>query len=114
MDEIDPSTVAGRGSTAVTRPTVPTGTAEQGPIPNLPGPEAIPEPDLSHIDLCPEQTDLSDCAAPSPAAPALNLDALSVSEAGADLLSEAERERPSAEAPDVSHLALDPEGAPSP
>ena len=88
-------------------------TAEQGPIPNLPGPEAIPEPDLSHIDLCPEQTDLSDCAAPSPEAPALNLDGLSVSEAGADLLSEAERATSSVEPPDVSHLALDPEGAPS-
>ncbi|MEM1111152.1 MAG: hypothetical protein AAGI11_04530 [Pseudomonadota bacterium] len=80
--------------------------AEPGIIPNLPGPDPIPEPALDNISLCPDGTDLSDCAAAPVALAAMNLEGLSVADLGSDMLAPAERKAESAAAPDVSHLSL--------
>ena len=50
-------------------------------------------------------------AKPEPA-PALDLSHMQLAEAGSDLLSEAERERPQAAAPDTAHLTLAPDADP--
>lgn len=83
--------------------------ADLGPPPSAPPPAA---PDTSQLALAGEGGDLSDCA-PEPApAPALDLSHMELAEAGSDLLSEAERERPRAAAPDTAHLTLAPDADP--
>ena len=77
--------------------------ADLGPPPSAPPPAA---PDTSQLALAGEGGDLSDCA-PEPApAPALDLSHMELAEAGSDLLSEAERERPGATTADTAHLTL--------
>ena len=83
--------------------------ADLGPPPS-PSP---PAPDTSGLSLAREGGDLSDCA-PEPApAPALDLSHMELAEAGSDLLSEAERQRPQAAAPDTAHLTLEPGADPA-
>ena len=79
--------------------------ADLGPAPSAPP----PAPNTSNLSLASADSDLSDCA-PEPAqAPALDLSHMDLAEAGSDLLSEAERSRPPAAAPDTSHLTLEPD-----
>lgn len=66
-----------------------------------------PPPDVSALDLAPQGQDLSDCAAPPPAGPSPSTEHLSLAESGSDLLTEAERRKDTAVAPDTSHLAVD-------
>lgn len=68
---------------------------------------AVAAPDTSGIDLSPADYDLSDCQPSPAAAPDLDLDGLSLSEPGSDLLTDAERHHDDAVAPDTSHLDLD-------
>ena len=83
--------------------------ADLGPPPS----PAPPAPDTSGLSLAREGGDLSDCA-PEPApAPALDLSHMELAEAGSDLLSEAERQRPQAAAPDTAHLTLEPGADPA-
>ena len=83
--------------------------ADLGPPPS----PAPPAPDTSGLSLAREGGDLSDCA-PEPApAPALDLSHMALAEAGSDLLSEAERQRPQAAAPDTAHLSLEPGADPA-
>ena len=83
--------------------------ADLGPPPSPPP----PAPDTSGLSLAREGGDLSDCA-PEPApAPALDLSHMELAEAGSDLLSEAERQRPQAAAPDTAHLSLEPGADPA-
>ena len=83
--------------------------ADLGPPPSPPP----PAPDTSALSLAREGGDLSDCA-PEPApAPALDLSHMALAEAGSDLLSEAERQRPPAAAPDTAHLSLEPGADPA-
>ena len=83
--------------------------ADLGPPPS-PSP---PAPDTSGLSLAREGGDLSDCA-PEPApAPALDLSHMELAKAGSDLLSEAERQRPQAVAPDTAHLSLEPGADPA-
>lgn len=77
-----------------------------------PLPEPAAAPDTSAIDLAPADYDLSDCAPPTAPAPDVDLDTLSLADTGSDLLSESERQKPQANAPDTSHLALDPSDDP--
>jgi hypothetical protein len=72
--------------------------------------EAPPPPDTSGISLHEGELDLSDCATAPAGAPSLDLDHLSVADAGKDLLAESERKRDETQAPDTSHLSVsDPE-----
>lgn len=83
--------------------------ADLGPPPS----PAPPAPDTSGLSLAREGGDLSDCA-PEPApAPALDLSHMELAKAGSDLLSEAERQRPQAAAPDTAHLTLEPGADPA-
>ena len=83
--------------------------ADLGPPPS----PAPPAPDTAGLSLASEGGDLSDCA-PEPApAPALDLSHMELAEAGSDLLSEAERRRPQAAAPDTAHLTLEPDADPA-
>ena len=83
--------------------------ADLGPPPS----PAPPAPDTSGLSLAREGGDLSDCA-PEPApAPALDLSHMALAEAGSDLLSEAERQRPQAVVPDTAHLSLEPGADPA-
>ena len=83
--------------------------ADLGPPPS----PAPPAPDTAGLSLAREGGDLSDCA-PEPApAPALDLSHMELAEAGSDLLSEAERQRPQAAAPDTAHLSLEPDADPA-
>jgi hypothetical protein len=75
--------------------------------------EAVPAaPDTSNLSLSEGDLDLSDCTAPAAAPVAMNLDHLSVADAGGDLLADEEKVRSEAQAPDTSHLSLsDPDPA---
>ena len=87
--------------------------AEVGADLGPPPPPPPPAPDTSGLSLAREGGDLSDCA-PEPApAPALDLSHMELAKAGSDLLSEAERQRPRAVAPDTAHLSLEPGADPA-
>lgn len=65
--------------------------------------------DTSQIDLAPEGSDFSDCApAPAPAVEP-DLSAVSLAEAGAELLQPEYRKPPPPAAPDVAHIQLEDE-----
>ena len=76
-------------------------------IPTLPRYEAELSPDIGGLELAPSGTDFADCAAPPASAPQLDLSALDLAPAGSDVLEEAYRKRPSAEAPATDHLSLE-------
>jgi hypothetical protein len=76
-------------------------------LPNLPSSAAPVSPDISGIQLTPDGTDLSDCAAPAQAPPALDLSGLALAPAGADVLEQQYRNRPSPPPPTTEHLKLE-------
>ncbi len=76
-------------------------------IPTLPDERTLLDPDISALDLSPEGTDFSDCAAPEPEAPDLDLSALDLAEAGSDVLEETYRRKDTTEAPSTDHLSLE-------
>jgi len=75
-------------------------------IPNLPSDLAPLSPDTDSLSLSPEGTDFSDCAAPEPAPPDLDLSALDVAPAGADVLEEQYRKKEQPAPPPTDHLTL--------
>jgi len=76
-------------------------------LPNLPS-SAIPaSPDTSAIDLSPAGTDFSDCTAPSPVSPDLDLSRLALAPAGADVLEQQYRQKRDQRPPPTDHLALE-------
>jgi hypothetical protein len=76
-------------------------------IPNLPSDEALLSPNTDGLDLAPDGTDFSDCAAPPAAAPDLDLSALNVAPSGSTLLEDQYRSKQTPEAPSTDHLSLD-------
>jgi hypothetical protein len=75
-------------------------------IPNLPAGQPPQPPDVSALDLTPPGTDFSDCTAPEPTPPALDLSGLDFAPAGSDLLEAQYRRRPQEQWPDTDHLSL--------
>lgn len=83
-------------------------TAEVGELlPGLPSETTPLSPDTSALDLTPEGTDLSDCAAPQPPTPKLDLSAIDLAPAGSDVLEQRYRKREDAPPPATDHLSLD-------
>lgn len=76
-------------------------------LPNLPSHAAPVSPDISNIELTPDGTDLSDCAAPAKPPPALDLSGIALAPAGADVLEEQYRKRPTPPPPATEHLQLE-------
>ncbi len=76
-------------------------------IPNLPGDTADIQPDISTLDLSPEGTDFTDCAADEPIAPDIDLSALDLAPSGAELLEQSERRRQEAAPPSTDHLSVE-------
>ena len=76
-------------------------------LPNLPSCVAPVSPDISNIELTPDGTDLSDCAAPAKPPPALDLSGIALAPAGADVLEEQYRKRPTPPPPATEHLQLE-------
>ncbi len=76
-------------------------------IPNLPRESATLDPDTSALDLSPAGTDFSDCATPEATAPELDLSGIAMAPPGAEVLTEAERKRPShPPPPETGHISL--------
>lgn len=76
-------------------------------IPNLPSHEEPLSPDIDSIDLAPDGTDFSDCAAPPAAEPALDLSELDLAPEGTELIDEEYRKKDQASAPSTDHIALE-------
>ncbi len=76
-------------------------------LPNLPSSAALLSPDTSAIELTPDGTDLSDCAAPAAAPPALDLSRFALAPAGEDVLEQQYRRRPAEPPPATEHLKLE-------
>lgn len=76
-------------------------------IPNLPSHVQAVSPNIDNIKLAPDGTDLSDCAAPEPAEPSLDLSELDLAPEGAEILDEQYRKRQQAAAPSTDHIALE-------
>ena len=76
-------------------------------IPNLPPRQEQLSPNIDNIDLAPDGTDFSDCAAPEAAEPALDLSELNLAPEGAELLEEEYRNKHQATAPATDHIALE-------
>jgi hypothetical protein len=76
-------------------------------LPNLPSFAAPLSPDTSNIELTPDGTDLSDCAAPAQPPPALDLSGIALAPAGADVLEQQYRNRPAPPPPATEHLKLE-------
>ena len=76
-------------------------------LPNLPSARAPLAPDTSAISLAPDGTDLSDCAAPQPLPPEIDLSGLALAPAGADVLESQYRVKPHQPAPATDHLTLE-------
>ena len=76
-------------------------------IPNLPSHDKPLSPNIDNIDLAPDGTDFSDCAAPEAAEPALDLSELNLAPEGAELLEEEYRNKHQATAPATDHIALE-------
>ena len=76
-------------------------------IPNLLSNQQPLSPDTDAINLSPEGTDFTDCAAPEAAAPDLDLSGMDLAPTGTDVLDEKYRKREQAEAPSTDHISLD-------
>lgn len=76
-------------------------------IPTLPRQETLLDPNTDNITLAPEGGDLSDCAPAAAGEPDLDLSALDLAPAGAEVLEDQYRKRETAVAPDTTHLTLD-------
>ena len=72
---------------------------DQGPIPA--------EPSTDHIGLSPSGTGFSDCAAPEPETPNLDLSGMELAPSGSDVLEEQYRKRKIPPPPDTDHLSLE-------
>jgi hypothetical protein len=64
-------------------------------------------PSIDHLGLSPEGTDFSDCAAPEPGSPDLDLSAIDLAPAGSDVLEEKYRKGDQPPEPDTDHLSLE-------
>ncbi|MCB1707765.1 MAG: hypothetical protein KDI10_03385 [Halioglobus sp.] len=76
-------------------------------LPTLPSARAPLSPDTSAIALAPDGTDFSDCAAPEPAPPVLDLSGIALAGPGADVLEKQYRNRHDQPPPATDHLALE-------
>jgi len=76
-------------------------------IPNLPSDQVPLSPDTQAINLSPEGTDFSDCAAPEAQAPTLDLSDMALAPTGSDVLEEKYREREQPQAPTTDHISLE-------
>lgn len=77
------------------------------PLPNLASERAPLSPDTSAIALSPDGTDLSDCAAPLPSPPVLDLSGIELAPAGADVLEPRYRNKHDKPMPATDHLTLE-------
>jgi hypothetical protein len=77
-------------------------------IPNLPNTQTAITPNTNDISLAPQGSDFSDCAPPNDVGPELDLSAIELAPAGADVLEKQYKKNEEASAPDTSHLGLDP------
>lgn len=77
-------------------------------IPNLPDTRTAITPDTNDISLAAQGSDFSDCAPPIDVAAELDLSAIELAPAGADVLEEQYRKNEETGAPDTSHLNLEP------
>lgn len=75
-------------------------------LPNLATALAPLSPDTSAIALSPDGTDLSDCAAPMPESPTLDLSGIELAPAGSDVLELKYRNKYDQPMPATDHLAL--------
>ena len=75
-------------------------------LPNLPSLATPVSPDTSHIQLTPDGTDLSDCAAPATPPPALDLSGIVLAPPGADVLEPRYRRQQAPPPPVTDHLKL--------
>ena len=75
-------------------------------IPNLAPQHPAAEPDISALDLSPEGTDFSDCAADDRIVPEADLSGLELAPGGSDVLEEQYRKRERITAPPTDHLSL--------
>jgi len=76
-------------------------------LPNLPSSAELLNPDTSGIALSPDGTDFSDCAAPEPSAPELDLSAIELAPAGADVIEPKYRKKNDISPPSTDHLTLE-------
>lgn len=75
-------------------------------IPTLATSTTAAPPDTSAIELSPDGTDLSDCAAQAPAAPELDLSGIDLAPVGSDVLEKQYRKKHDTPAPSTDHLAV--------
>lgn len=64
-------------------------------------------PDTDALTLSPEGTDFSDCAAPDPVPPAVDLSGIDLAPEGSDVLEEQYKHRETAAAPETGHIQLE-------
>jgi hypothetical protein len=76
-------------------------------IPNLPSAKSPLSPNTDSLALSPEGTDFSDCGDAEPPTPELDLSAMAVAPAGADLLEQQYHKPTSTPAPDTDHISLE-------
>lgn len=76
-------------------------------IPSLPSELEPLSPNTDALDLSPQGTDFSDCAAPAPQAPDLDLSQLDVAPQGSDVLEEKYRKKEQPVAPATDHIKLE-------
>ncbi len=76
-------------------------------IPNLPSDQAPLTPNIEAIDLAPQGTDFTDCAAPEAETPTLDLSGMDLAPTGTDVLEEKYRKHEQAVAPSTDHISLE-------
>ena len=76
-------------------------------LPNLPSSTRALDPDTSGLSLSPDGTDFTDCAAPEPTAPELDLSGIDLAPAGADVIDPQYRKKQDRPPPATDHLALE-------
>lgn len=75
-------------------------------LPTLPPEQAPLNPNTDGLDLSPEGTDFSDCAAPEPESPAVDLSGMDLAETGSDMVEAQYRKQDAPPAPDTEHISL--------
>ena len=75
-------------------------------IPNLASTSTPLDPKTDDIELSPEGSDFSDCAAPAAAAPEVDISNIEVAPAGSDVLEEQYKKVEGAITPDTDHISL--------
>lgn len=76
-------------------------------IPTLDRGEIPPTPNTDRLSLSPEGTDFSDCRAPDPTGPEVDLSDLDLAPAGSDVLEARYRNKPPAPPPPTDHISLE-------